>query len=483
VTERPRIAYLSYSTGQFDARTHRMARSAEAAGYRVTVYARWEPGLPLREELGGYSLVRVPSDWRLGVPGFHARGRRRVARAVRRAERAAAEGRRSASEPHPTSHEHTSDPTPPVEPVSSTLPRWIPARLRGTFLSPYLRAAKARSRDLPRPKTLISFPLRPLGWAAAVVAVAEPADIWHGMWAGSLPALERLSRKFGGRTIYDSRDVFMHSRDFAHIGRVRRSALLAMERRWAQHADAVLTVNEAYAELLGPLLRIPSPQIVMNCPERWIPPTPRPNRIREALGIPPATSIVLYQGNLTTDRGIEQTMEALLQVPDAALVLMGYGKTRAHLEQQSLKPPYAGRVFLLPAVPPDDLLEWTASADIVVVAIQPTSLNHHFTTPQKLFEALAAGVPVVAADLPGIAEVVTSTDAGVLCDPTSPDAIAMALRRVLDAPADDIEALRARSLAAAHDRYNWESQVGTLLAVYEGLLAPHLRSNPRRSTT
>ena len=65
-------------------------------------------------------------------------------------------------------------------------------------------------------------------------------------------------------------------------------------------------------------------------------------------------------------------------------------------------------MFLLPAVSPEDLLEWTASADVLVVAIQPTSLNHQFTTPQKLFEALAAGVPVVAADLPGIAEVVAT---------------------------------------------------------------------------
>ena len=223
-----------------------------------------------------------------------------------------------------------------------------------------------------------------------------------------------------------------------------RSALLAMERRWAQQADAVLTVNAAYAEILAPLLHISTPQIVMNCPERWIPPMPRPDRIRDTLGIHADVSIVLYQGNLTTDRGIEQSMEAILQVPDATLVLMGYGKTREELERQALEPPYVGRVFLLPAVPPDDLLEWTASADILVIAIQPTSLNHRFTTPQKLFEALAVGVPVVAADLPGIAEVVAAVDAGVLCDPTSPDAIAKAIRRVLDAPADDIEALRAR---------------------------------------
>ena len=264
--------------------------------------------------------------------------------------------------------------------------------------------------------------------------------------------------------MYDSRDVFMHSREFARIGRMRRSALLAMERRWAQQADAVLTVNAAYAELLGPLLQVPSPQIVMNCPERWIPPIPRPNRIRDARD--PQSRVDRALPGQPHDRSRDRTVDGGdARVPDAALVLMGYGKSRDHLERQALEPPFAGRVYLLPAVPPDDLLVWTASADILVIAIQPTSLNHRYTTPQKLFEALTAGVPVVAADLPGIATVVAAADAGVLCDPTSPDAIAAAIRQILETPPDTAAARRSRILAAAHERYNWESQVGVLLEV------------------
>ena len=54
------------------------------------------------------------------------------------------------------------------------------------------------------------------------------------------------------------------------------------------------------------------------------------------------------------------------------------------------------------------------------MAIQPTTLNHRYTTPQKLFESMAAGVPVVASDLPGMASIVRATGAGILCNPTSP---------------------------------------------------------------
>ena len=118
---------------------------------------------------------------------------------------------------------------------------------------------------------------------------------------------------------------------------------------------------------------------------------------------------------------------------------------------------------------PDALLPWTASADILVMAIQPTTLNHRLTTPQKLFEALAAGVPVVASDLPGMAGVVTATGCGELCDPLSPASIAGAIRSILGRSPAERDALRARVLAAAHETYNWESQLVVLRELYAQL--------------
>ena len=208
---RPRIAYLSYSSGEYDARSFRMARSAIAAGWDVTVYSRWHRGLPAVEERDGYRLVRVPHDWRFLVPGLRRVMRRRYRAAMRR------------------------------KPVSST-PGSAPGSTR-----------RFRFRPLERWhwwQRVREFPLQPMGWSIGLDEVAEPADIWHGMWAGSLPALARMRRKHGGRTIYDSRDVFMRSRKFARLGRPGRDVLEWAERRWARAADRVLTVNDGYAGLL-----------------------------------------------------------------------------------------------------------------------------------------------------------------------------------------------------------------------------------------
>jgi glycosyltransferase involved in cell wall biosynthesis len=147
-------------------------------------------------------------------------------------------------------------------------------------------------------------------------------------------------------------------------------------------------------------------------------------------------------------------------------VLLGYGPLQGELEARAAAPGLAGRLFVLPAVAPTDLLDWVGSADVVAMPIQPTTLNHRLTTPNKLFEAMASGVPVVASDLPGMAAIVRETGCGVLCDPTSPAAIASAVRSILDAPDGERAAYHDRALVAAHGPYSWEAQVDVLLAEY-----------------
>ena len=434
-----RIAFLTFGAGIFDGRTLRMARTALAAGYAVTIYARWYRGIPVSEERDGFRIIRAPYDWRLAVPGLRAGARRRLDAAMLRE-------------------------TSPGGPRASRGPRRRPLARRGVAALP----GPVRNRIRRWWRMLRLFPMYGLGWAAGLQTVIEPADVWHGMWAGSLPALAAARRRFGGRTVYDSRDVYMRSRSFATAGQPWRWILERLERRWARQADRVMTVNSAYAGLLAEQLRIEPPLVVMNLPDRWMADR-RPNLIREALALPAATSIALYQGGLMTDRGIEPAMEAILAVPGTVLCLLGFGALRDQLVAQSAIEPYAGRVYVLDPVPPDALLDWTASADVSVMAIQPTSQNHLFTTPQKLFESIAVGVPVVASDLPGMAEVVLATQAGILCDPTDPSAIAAAIREIIEVPAEVKEARRARILEAARERYNWQAEETTLLDLYAEL--------------
>jgi glycosyltransferase involved in cell wall biosynthesis len=120
-------------------------------------------------------------------------------------------------------------------------------------------------------------------------------------------------------------------------------------------------------------------------------------------------------------------------------------------------------------VPPAELHDWVAAADVVGMPIQGDTLNHRLTTPNKLFEAMAAGVPAVVSDLPGMSAIVRDAESGILVDPTDVPAIAAAIRRIVSLPPEEWQAWRERCVAAAHDRYNWETQVDRLLDLYTDL--------------
>jgi hypothetical protein len=367
----PRLALLSYSNGRFDARTRRIARSAAALGYTSVAYARWEPRLPFEEEVEGLRIVRVPIVLRMAIPGFRAAGRREIAR-LRASAAGASPGAAS-----PATSPGAASPATSLSSLGAWAgrsawagrgapPPWtggrkpLRAKLRDFRGDPlgYGRRLARRIVRLPLRAVrgtvgpFVLFPLRPLAWAAALEDVADPADIWHGMWAGSLPGLARLRARYGGRTVYDSRDVYLHARVFDGMRPALRSCFLRLERRWARAADLVVTVNDAYADILAPLLGIPRPIVVRNCPDPYDPPAGRPDRIRELLGLPATTAVVLYQGGLMTDRGVEQGMDAILHVPGAHYVVMGYGSQRAAFAALAAAPPYRGRVSLIDPVPP-----------------------------------------------------------------------------------------------------------------------------------
>jgi glycosyltransferase involved in cell wall biosynthesis len=258
----------------------------------------------------------------------------------------------------------------------------------------------------------------------------------------------------------------------ANLARLRgpiKAVLARMERGWARAANRVVTVNQPYATELARRFGVPMPVIVMNCSYRFSPPAPPPRRFHELLGLDPETSVVLYQGGFSFGRGVEQLMEAIHLVPGGVLVVMGYGARHAEFRAAAERPENKGRIHLLPAVPPTELLDWVASADVVGVLFQHDTLNNYLSTPNKFLEAMAAGVPSVCSDHPGMGPIARETGCGIAVDPSDVKAIAAAIRSMVEAPPDARASLRARALVAAHETYNWETQVQALLEEYTRL--------------
>ena len=432
------------TTAEFDSRTYRIASALAARGHTVTVLARLGPGLPAEERHpAGYTILRVQVT---SIDGLPFPGAVRAVRdLLRRVD--ARRGRGKAR---------------PAAATASVGPGGIDDA-KGAATTPRSGVLRRFGASVIR-RLAIQLTVRAQARASRVVC--PPADLFHGMAYMGIPIALGLGRRQRAPVVYDARDIYLDAGNLARLSGPMRWLVGRAERGWARRASRVVTVNRPYAEVMAGRWRVDEPLIVMNCSYRYEPPSPRERRFHDALGLDPATRVVVYQGGFSRDRGIEQLIAAIPDVPGATLVLLGYGSLQAELERVAADPATGGRVRILPAVPPTELLDWIASADVVAMPIQPTTLNHRLTTPNKLFEALAAGVPVVASDLPGMAPIVRETRCGLLVDPTDAKAIAAALRDVLATPPDDMSEWRARCSQAALATYNWERQMDVLRAEY-----------------
>jgi len=315
----------------------------------------------------------------------------------------------------------------------------------------------------------VAIPLQIRSHRRNAVRVTPHGDLVHGMAFMGIPVALTIGRRDNVPVVYDARDIHLEARNLARMGRPARWLLGRTEREWAKASTRVITVNDAYADVLVSRWPIERPLVVMNCSNRYTPASPRQRRFHEALGLPDQQKIVLYHGGLFPWRGIEQLIEAIREVPGATLVLMGYGVLEPTLREQEADPSLVGKLRVMDAVPPAELHDWVAAADVVAMPIQGDTLNHRLTTPNKLFEAIAAGVPAVVSDLPGMSAIVRDAESGILVDPTDVPAIAAAIRRIVSLPAEEWQAWREHCVAAAHERYNWETQVERLLDLYSEL--------------
>jgi glycosyltransferase involved in cell wall biosynthesis len=255
-----------------------------------------------------------------------------------------------------------------------------------------------------------------------------------------------------------------------------RRLVRGREAGWVREAAGVTAVSEAVAAEAARLFRVPLPIVVLNCPPRWRPDEPDPpvsTRLRDATGIPVDQPIVLYQGGFSIDRGIEELVTALDERPLADLgavaVFLGYGRLQGWLVERAASRP--GRLFVVPAVPVAELLEWTASADVSFVGQPPRTLNQRLNLANKLFESLMAGVPVVVAAGTEHCRLTGSEAVGACTDVESPAAVAAAIARLLGATPYERQRLRTHCRALALERYNWHVQRRGLVELYRRLAA------------
>lgn len=362
--------------------------------------------------------------------------------------------RREASHLAAQGHEVTVLELAPVGPEHRVLDGF---ERRSVLPAPWVR------RALPAALYRLAF------FASFVRAIrAQRPDVVHAHDAAMLlPGLVG-ARVVGARLIYDSHEL---ATSVPYRDRAWAWFVASIERLAIRRAAAVITVSDGIADELVARYRLRRrPTVLRNVSALEEGPAGSDGGgLRGHLDA--SASIVLHQGAPAVDRGCEALIGALAHLPpEVHVVFLGSGEPAfaAELVDLAQRLGVEDRVRLVDSVGLDELLAWTREADVGVALLEDTCLNHRLALPNKLFEYLAAGVPVVVSDLPELRRIVNHYNIGWTATPGDARAIAEAIGRALDAR-DDPRLHEGLARAAAELRWSQESR--RLTEVYAMLAA------------
>ena len=276
----------------------------------------------------------------------------------------------------------------------------------------------------------------------------------------------------GARVVYDVHEDYPAHAQTKLVGRPFRAALkakmwIALEWLARQTFDAFVCASPALAE------RFPAGRTVVvgNLPLH------REYTERANGSAPPYVerpNTVLYIGTVTRIRGLREMVRAIELLPDGldcTLRVVGDGSFRdggllSEMRELSVK----GRLEFLPFQAYPTVVRELLNAKVGLVLLHPLPNHLDAVRSNKLFEYMAAGVPVIASDFPHWRRIVRGVDCGLVVDPLDPAAIAQAIGWLLAHPAE-AEAMGRRGREAVIRELNWDAEGARLISLYRGLSA------------
>ena len=146
---------------------------------------------------------------------------------------------------------------------------------------------------------------------------------------------------------------------------------------------------------------------------------------------------------------------------------MGYGMLD-ELQILAKQHGVAKRIHFMDAVSQEELLFWTASADVGIIPYQAVDLNNYYCSPNKLFEFMQAQLPILANDLPFLRQMIVEQNIGEIAEFNSPENYASAISAIFDNFAEKKQIYKTHLIEAAK-RYHWDIQGEKILKIYKDL--------------
>ena len=314
----------------------------------------------------------------------------------------------------------------------------------------------------------LSFERGPLFYAAYNLRLAwylvwHHADILFSNDLDTLPANFLISRLKRIPLVYDSHEYFTGVPELAQRPFIRR-IWKSIEKSMLPHIGHCITVNESIAGLYRKEYGIEM-TVIRNVPELRLQVLPEKEALRRELGLPVDKKLLIIQGaGINIDRGAEEAVEMMQYLDEAVLIVAGGGDVIPRLKAMAASLRLSDKVVFIPKQPPAKLQRYTAAADLGLSLDKDTNLNYRYSLPNKLFDYIHAGIPVLASDLPEVSRIVNKYGIGRIATEIRPENLARQVKELLD---DHAFLLDVRSnLPDAQKELNWDHERVKLLQLF-----------------
>ncbi len=270
-----------------------------------------------------------------------------------------------------------------------------------------------------------------------------------------------ISRLKRIKLIYDSHEYFTEVPELVNRPKVQK-VWKRIEEYVVPKLPEMITVCKSIADMFHEKYGI-DVHVIRNIPMRKMLPSPA---TREEVGLDPEKHILLLQGSgINIHRGSEELVEAMRYLDDCQLVIIGGGDVLPILKEKVAQNHWDEKVKFFPRMPYQKMMAITQLAELGFTLDKDTNLNYRFSLPNKLFDYIQAGVPVVASHLVEIERIVRNYNIGTFVENHDPQSIAETIENALNDK--DSLALWKRNLTIAARELCWENEEKVLLDIYE----------------
>ncbi|MBE0655634.1 MAG: glycosyltransferase family 4 protein [Bacteroidales bacterium] len=274
----------------------------------------------------------------------------------------------------------------------------------------------------------------------------------------TLPANFLVSKIRGIKLMYDSHEYFTEVPELNGRNFVKRF-WLTLEKMMVPHVDAAYSVNESLAKMYSAKYGIEF-GVIRNVPSGEIE--------EEDFVLPPefaGTDFIIYQGAVNKDRGLEELIDIIADQRDIRLVIAGDGDVLKSLKQKVDFLDLSGNVYFTGKIPPSRLKNLTRQAKLGVSLEKKSNLNYYYSLPNKIFDYIQAGIPVLCSGFPEMKEIIRIYGTGRTVDPGNKEEIRSELIKMLWD--EESRAEWIKNTESARKKLSWDVEQKKLGSIYE----------------